>query len=72
MTREEAIIILQDCELNPCVPEDREAVDMAIDALKQESTVDKIIADVKELDGTHLIGDYENERWIEILIYPMV
>lgn len=39
MTKEEAIKILKDCELNPCVPEDREAVDMAIKALEQSETV---------------------------------
>lgn len=36
MTKEEAITILRDCELNPCVPKDKEAVDMAIKALEQE------------------------------------
>ena len=34
MTKEEAIGILKDCELNPCVPEDKEAADMAIKALE--------------------------------------
>lgn len=60
-----------------------EAMNMAIKALKREaqsyyskrnsdiSNFDKIIADLKELDGRHLIGDYENERWIEIRISPM-
>lgn len=36
MTREEAITILKDCELNPCVPKDKEAANMAIKALEQE------------------------------------
>ena len=36
MTREEAIMILKDCELNPCVPKDKEAANMAIKALEQE------------------------------------
>jgi len=42
MTREEAIIILKDCELNPCVPKDKEAADMAIKALNQEPCEDAI------------------------------
>lgn len=42
MTREEAIKILMDGELNPCVDEDREACDMAIKALKQEPCEDSI------------------------------
>lgn len=37
MTREEAIKILKDCELNPCVSKDKEAANMAIKALEQES-----------------------------------
>lgn len=36
MTIEEAIEILKEYELNPCVPEDREAVDMAIKALEEQ------------------------------------
>lgn len=36
MTVNEAIEILKDGELNPCVTEDREACDMAIKALEQE------------------------------------
>ena len=36
MTKEEAIMILKDCELNPCVPKDKEAAEMAIEALEQE------------------------------------
>lgn len=38
MTREEAIKILMDGELNPCVDEDREACDMAIEALNNNDT----------------------------------
>jgi hypothetical protein len=36
MTREEAIKILKDCELNPCVSKDKEAANMAINALEKE------------------------------------
>ena len=36
MTREEAIEVLKDCELNPCVPKDKEAVNMALKALEQK------------------------------------
>lgn len=41
MTKEKAIMILKDCELNPCVPEDKEAATMAIKALEQESYEDR-------------------------------
>ena len=75
MTRDEAIKIFNtvlffgkcDCQKE----EIEEALTMAIDALEEKSNVDRIIDDVKELDGRHLIGDYENERWIELSIYPM-
>lgn len=46
MTIDEAIEILKDGELNPCVTEDREACDMAIKALEQEPIIDKIRAEV--------------------------
>lgn len=46
MTREEAIMILKDCELNPCVPKDKEAANMAIKALEQEPILDKIRAEI--------------------------
>ena len=46
MTREEAIEILKDGELNPCVTEDREACDMAIKALEQQPILDKIRAEI--------------------------
>ncbi len=49
MTREEAIIILKDCELNPCVLRDREAADMAIKALEQEPILDKIRDEIMKL-----------------------
>ena len=42
MTREEAIKILKDCELNPCVPQDKEAVNLAIKALEQQPCEDTI------------------------------
>lgn len=42
MTREKAIEILKDGELNPCVTEDREACDMAIKALEQQPCEDAI------------------------------
>ena len=49
MTREEAIIILKDCELNPCVRKDKEAANMAIKALEQEDILDKIRAEIEAL-----------------------
>jgi hypothetical protein len=61
MTREEAIDILKDCELNPCVPEDKEAVNMAIKVLKNNDTTNfkdelKTLV-VKRLDEiNHLIA----------------
>lgn len=42
MTKKEAIKILMDGELNPCVAEDREACDMAIKALEKEPCEDCI------------------------------
>ena len=36
MTNEEGIKILKDCELNPCVPSDKEAVNVAIKALEHQ------------------------------------
>ena len=48
MTKEEAIMILKDCELNPCVPKDKEAADMAIKALEQEPILDKIEEEIKD------------------------
>lgn len=36
MTNEETIKILKDCELNPCVPSDKEAVNVAIKALEHQ------------------------------------
>jgi hypothetical protein len=50
VTNEEAIEILKDCELNPCVPKDKEAVNMAIKALKQEIILNKIRAEIEDLD----------------------
>ena len=38
MNRDKAIEILETCELNPCVPEDREVVNMAISALSAQKT----------------------------------
>lgn len=47
MSGEEAITILKDCELNPCVPKDKEAANMAIKALEQEDILDKIRAEIE-------------------------
>lgn len=50
MTSEEAIDILKGCELNPCVPKDKQATEMAIKALEQQSMLDKIRAEIEDLD----------------------
>ena len=50
MTIDEAIEILKDGELNPCVTEDREACDMAIKALEQESCEDIMTIHTQGLD----------------------
>lgn len=50
MTNEEAIEILKDFEeLNSCVPEDKEAVNTAIKALEERSTLDKIRDEIQGL-----------------------
>ena len=65
MTREEAIRILKDCELNPCVPEDKEAANMAIKALEQEPILDKIRAELHATAEMHEDGDYYlRDEWI--------
>ena len=51
MTKEEAIKILKDCELNPCVPQDKEAVNLAIKALEKEPMLDKIRAEIIKYEG---------------------
>lgn len=59
MTIEEAIEILKDGELNPCVTEDREACDMAIKALEQGPILDKVRAEIADLDD----ADYDYEGY---------
>ena len=61
MTIDEAIEILKDGELNPCVTEDREACDMAIKALEQEPVLDKIRAEILE-EKEHAYADFERYK----------
>ena len=64
MTLDEAIKILKDCELNPCVPKDKEAAEMAIKALEQEPILDKIIAEIESCreDVEPHLCDYKYHR----------
>ena len=57
MTIDEAIEILKDGELNPCVTEDREACDMAIKAIEQQRPYEKFES-VKD-HIYKLAGDYK-------------
>lgn len=68
MTIDEAIEILKDGKLNPCVTEDREACDMAIKALEQESCKDAVSRQAvlntldftdKFLDETRTVESYK-------------
>lgn len=59
MTIDEAIIILEDYELNPCVSEDREAVDMAIKALEEQQNPNSI--------RINFVGEKEAEEFKEYL-----
>lgn len=59
MTIEEAIIILEDCELNPCVSEDREAIDMAIKALEEQQNPNSI--------RINFVGEEEAKEFEEYL-----
>ena len=56
MTREEAIEILKDGELNPCVTEDREACDLAIKALEQQYC-DDAVSRAEVINGLQKICD---------------
>lgn len=47
---EEAITILKDCELNPCVSKDKEAAEMAITALEKQDRIAQILDDYDLLD----------------------
>lgn len=59
MTIEEAIEILKEYELNPCVPEDREAIDMAIEALEREKNPNSI--------RINFVGEKEAKEFDEYL-----
>ena len=56
MTREEAIAYFKD--MNDCTYGDVEPIQMAIKALEQEPVLDKIKAEIEELDERYVIGDY--------------
>lgn len=64
MTREEAITILKDCELNPCVPKDKEAAEMAITALEQT----RWIPVNERLPDSQKHGDKNFSDWVEVTI----
>ena len=64
MTREEAIARIKDHKIIHKMNEPRaiyisEALDMAIKALKQESVLDKIRAEIEAIIGERNLDDYE-------------
>ena len=77
MTREEAIKILKDCELNPCVPQDKEAANLAIKALEQEPCEDAVSrkAVVEYIEGSDAELGHSSENELvcqDILNMPSV
>ena len=68
MTNEEAIEILKDCELNPCVPKDKEAVNIAIKALEFQKKVKEtcdypyVVMETKYCYICSLVRRFDNEQ----------
>lgn len=62
MTSEEAIDILKGCELNPCVPKDKQATEMAIKALE----LVQAIKDLMDAEATWIFDEDGND-WHVIL-----
>lgn len=61
MTREEAIKILKDCELNPCVPQDKEAANLAIKSLEETDVIDKIKAEILD-EAEYAYADFDRYK----------
>ena len=72
MTREEASFILANIDRRICDDELNEALDMAINALEQENTLDKIRAEIEKTTSRYTIscerGAMGQVEWSDRLI----